>query len=95
MYLPRRVSAQEELGTLPRGCLPRWRCLSCEFLPRGMFVQGVSTAHPHADTPNIATEAGGTHPTGMHSCFNLIHFLENLVKSYVGAPRTGILYSTC
>ena len=28
--------------------------------------------HPQVDTPETATEAGGTHPTGMYSCWNLL-----------------------
>ena len=43
-------------------------------------MQWAGGVHPHwaetplgrqalwADTPEIATEAGSTHPTGMHSC---------------------------
>ena len=27
--------------------------------------------HPRADTPETATAADGTYPTGMHSCFTL------------------------
>ena len=27
---------------------------------------------PPGQTPPMATEAGGTHPTGMHSCINLL-----------------------
>ena len=32
---------------------------------------------PQADTdtpPEMATAAGGTHPTGMHSCFDLVSY---------------------
>ena len=39
--------------------------------PRMSAQWGVN--HPQADTPSpppeTATEAGGTHPTGMHSCY--------------------------
>ena len=42
-------------GLLPGGCL-LWGCL----LPGGC-----------GDPPEMATAAGGTHPTGMHSCYDL------------------------
>ena len=39
------------------------------LLPRGL---------PGGETPRTATAAGGTHPTGMHSCF--IEFFLNFGK---------------
>ena len=41
-----------------------WGCLVPGSVPgpRGM---------PGADPPRMATAVGGTHPTGMHSCFVL------------------------
>ena len=45
-------------GVLPGGVLP-WGGL----LPGGM---------PGGDPPGTATAAGGTHPTGMHSCLLLV-----------------------
>ena len=44
----------------PKGCL----------LPEGVWSGG-----PGGDPPRTVTAAGGTHPTGMHSCFYL--FLRN------------------
>ena len=41
-----------------RGCLVRGGCLLLGGLPSG-------------DPPRTATAAGGTHPTGMHSCLVL------------------------
>ena len=42
----------------PGGCLVRGVCL----LPGGCLVETVPT-------PGMATAAGSTHPTGMHSCY--------------------------
>ena len=36
--------------------------------PGGCMVQGVSAPGGPVETPRTATAAGGTHPTGMHSC---------------------------
>ena len=38
--------------------------------PRGVWPGGVSAPGgvPGGDPPGMATAAGGTHPTGMHSC---------------------------
>ena len=38
----------------------------------GLFLGGVCSwgGVPGGDTPGTATAAGGTHPTGMHSCLN-------------------------
>ena len=47
-------------GGLLRGCLLQGVCSQGE----GGLVQGV----PGGDHPGTATAAGGTHPTGMHSC---------------------------
>ena len=65
------------LGVLPPGALPPrgvllpWGC----FLPaggassQGGFLLGVPGGDPLA--PGTATVAGGTHPTGMHSCWSM------------------------
>ena len=42
----------------PRGCLVPGGCLVREGVPGG-------------DPPPMATAVSGTHPTGMHSCFDL------------------------
>ena len=47
---------------------------------RDVFPGGVypgESVCPGGDVclPEIATEAGGTHPTGMHSCFTFCRFL--------------------
>ena len=46
--------------------------------PQGRHLPGqtpLPSRSPLADTlsPNAATEVGGTHPTGMHSCFVEVH----------------------
>ena len=38
------------------------------LLPEGLVPRG---GVPGGDSPNTATAAGDTHPTGMHSCFYL------------------------
>ena len=53
-------------GSAPGGLVPRG-----DLLPGGvpglggLLLRGV----PGEDPPGTATAAGGTHPTGMHSCF--------------------------
>ena len=37
--------------------------------PGGVWSQGGACWRPTHPTPGTATAAGGTHPTGMHSCF--------------------------
>ena len=44
--------------------------------------------HPQADTPQTATESGGMHPTGMHSCY-LKHFHTNELTCIVGWSGRG------
>ena len=43
-------------------------------IPQGKQPPLRQTAPPQADTPppEMVTEAGGTHPTGMHSCVGII-----------------------
>ena len=63
-----------------RGCLPLgpWVC-TCPWadIPLSRHPPGQS---PLGHTlPQTATEAGGTHPTGMYSCF--VNFSENLFET--------------
>ena len=44
-------------GGVPEGCLPGCVCLE---------VVCLGDVHP---APEMATAAGGTHPTGMHTCY--------------------------
>ena len=58
------------------GCLP--------LVPGGLPL-GLGGYTPRADTPpvEITIEAGGTHPTGMHSCLLLLHqYLSEYVQKY-------------
>ena len=49
-------------GSWSGGLLPGGECLVRGSAPRGV------------DHPSLtATAAGGTHPTGMHSCFKFFH----------------------
>ena len=48
--------------------------------PEGVCIQGGSTSSegglppsPPSDTRGYGQQAGGTHPTEMHSCFNFLH----------------------
>ena len=63
------------------GCIPACNGVGMSVqgrcLPRGASAQGGvyqthtnTHTHTHTHTPEMATEAGATHPTGMHSCFN-------------------------
>ena len=45
------------------------RDLSPDGLPRGKRWGGGGWADPPSDTMGYGKCAGGTHPTGMHSCF--------------------------
>ena len=53
----------------PRGVPAPWGVCSWG---RGVCSGGV----PGKDPPGTATAVGGTHPTGMHSCFKEVHFLR-------------------
>ena len=59
----------------PGGCLLRGGAWSGGGLvPGGCLVTGKGVPAPGGclvETPQTATAAGGTHPTGMHSCLNL------------------------
>ena len=57
----------------PRGgCLLLGGCL----VPGGVWSWGVSGPGrvPGGDTPGMATAAGSTHPTEIHSCLNIGSF---------------------
>ena len=47
-------------------CIPAWTCAG--GVHPSMYL-GSGGVHPLAHTPKMATEANGTHPTRMHSCF--------------------------
>ena len=69
------------LGRYPLGRHPLGRHpLSADTSPLGRHPP--SRHPPWADTPpqQMATTAEGTHPTGMHSCFNYFHFRDT--KNY-------------
>ena len=53
------------LHEMGRGCIPA--CNGGVCLGSGRY-----NPPPPADTPQTATEAGGTHPTGIHSCLMLV-----------------------
>ena len=55
------------LGVLPLGGLPPGGASSGGASSWGCFLWGGAWWRP----PGTATAAGGTHPTGMHSCFTL------------------------
>ena len=68
-------------GLVPRGCL-LWEG-ACSWggvmVPGGSgggwWLWGVwSQGVPGGDSPLTATAAGGTHPTGMHSCYACVWF---------------------
>ena len=54
--------------------------------------------HPHP--PEMATEAGGTHPTGMHSCNRYAHSWQYWLKQRIAKinsaklPSMGIVHCT-
>ena len=83
----RCLSVHRGVCLLPGGCLLRWgglvrRCLLPGHLVRGGCLLPVGVPGPRGvwsrgclvETPRTATAAGGTHPTGMHSClFNILY----------------------
>ena len=86
-------------GSLFRGVCPG-RSLSRESLARGSLSRGgsvqgvsvwgtlsrgVSVRETPRQRPPYGNEAGGMHPTGMHSCFEF--FLEN-INPFCGANDT-------
>ena len=44
-----------------------WTCMRGGMYEKGACTQGVCAGGVHAG--KTATEAGGTHPTGMYSCY--------------------------
>ena len=50
--------------------------------PGGCLVLG---GMPGGDHPGTATAAGGTHPTGMHSCSNM----RTLPQYFSAVPQEG------
>ena len=62
------------------GCLVPGGCL----IPGEGLVQGGSgPGGVPSDPPRTATDAGGTHPTGMHSClFWSLHYLVWIAKRF-------------
>ena len=82
-------------------CIPA--CNGAGGVCPGLSAEGVSgqggvypgrcLPHPQADTPpppfEMATEAGSTHPTGMHPCFLLDFILCNPIS------RTYVMAGSC
>ena len=68
-----QVVSQHALQQVSWGrCLLLGGCLFRGGCSRGVCSEGV----PGGDPPGTATAAGGTHPTGMHSCYLL--YLQNI-----------------
>ena len=64
-------------GGIP-ACLPMGGCYPSMPCRGGLLLGGVPGPRgvPGGDTPRTATAAGGTHPTGMHSCCENVRFLK-------------------
>ena len=61
-------------GVCSRGCLLWGVCSGLMSAPGGCLLPGGVSAlgGPGGGPPGMATAAGGTHLTGMHSCFIMI-----------------------
>ena len=64
-------------GMSCRECLPKGWCLHRGYLPGGICL-GVSAQGVPA--PDMVTTAGGTYPTGMHTCLKCFSTRLNLVQ---------------
>ena len=93
------VSASGSGGCLPLGGACPW----ADTAPPGKHPLDLEADTPHSQTPpldrhpsdnppEMTTEAGGIHPTAMHSCFHLI-FLAVLgeIGQVIGPPSSSPL----
>ena len=88
-----------------RGCAWSWGCAwsgGCLLpgrvpAPRGVCSWGGGACSEGClvETPQPATAAGGTHPTGMHSCllFGSFHNDNSYIQPYLDRTKTFILSS--
>ena len=70
-----------------RGCLPGGVCPGLGVCPGGCLPEGICPGR-HTLLPKTAIEAGGTHPTGMHSCF-LMKLFANKNNSFAAANSSA------
>ena len=70
--------------------LPPGGCFPWGVLPRGggCFLRGVPGGDP---TPGTATAAGGTHPTGMHSCCDMTLDMKFIEDRFIFCQLNKIL----
>ena len=61
-----------------------FRSVCQEFCPQGGCLLG---GVPGGDPPGTATAAGGTHPTGMHSCLEM-----QIKQRYIGEKYGTVPY---
>ena len=59
------------------GCLLQGGACSWGVWSGGCLLRGWSWGVPGGDPPGTATAAGGTHPTGIHSCCILFQERKN------------------
>ena len=75
--------------TWPGGLHPGRICLQGGSVSRGVFIQrGLHPggwAYPPSDTTGYCQWAGGTHPTGMHSCLESERAFRIQFQRYIGA----------
>ena len=67
----------------PRGCL----VLGGAWSQEGVLVE--------TPLPETAAAAGGTHPTGMHSCFHVSSLCETIVKKCTWSTCCSLSCSSC
>ena len=65
------------------------------YRPGGVVDTPRAGTHPHRQTPPrqtppMAPKAGGTHPTGMHSCFNV--FCMSKMRKFSLSVRNMLCY---
>ena len=59
---------------------------------QGVSVQGVSVQWVCQADPPVRLRAGGTHPTGMHSCFHAV-FGESWLNNRLATPPLQLMSS--
>ena len=73
-------------GAWSRGEVPGLgRCLA---MGGGCLVPGGCLVGGCGDPPLTATAAGGTHPTGMHSNFNVVFYFSHVSKQFTQPATT-------
>ena len=77
--LSQAVVCSQGVGVDQRGCGEGCGCLVRASTPPCSLTRKASTPIPCMDTPRYGQPAVSTHPTGMHSCLNLLSTTVSMV----------------